>query len=730
MAMKRNFLCLASLHNPQCSYAAIQLLATTLPRLQNERANRRGVGPAINVALCTLTRRGRSRAAGQIDAPSMAVVNYITEGITGLNDDRNAYVLYWLTHAAMAAAVESYSATGSIRATIFKAGLNAELDMARDAVYQLSFGKVTDDDLVEVERLCTSSVVPLWGVPSAFEEFLWRAKDLNAFEQLLHFRERRLVRARDVLLDQSDSPEAYESLAFSVLSAVHLVNAGPLTMSVFRPDLLDKRSSLELVAFFGLERLNSARKVLVEIDETHSNLFVALQGAAIGTTSSGPFSPSELAVELFSSAAFVYGESGRLAALQFLLERRAVSLLPRFQLEAVSEQLRTAAPHELVRAAESWSDDNMAPHTGTAMHEILHLTTSEWPGHPELVNGDEAASLLSIRLHKPSPGGMALVMLQARGRASRGSCLVETPASAESTLGLADAAGYDFRKADEEARVALASAYLNDRRFADAIEAANDAIRRGGTACMSESNWWALMQVKASAQLELGQLKEASSTFSDLVVEASRGEAKSRLLNPQEGLPFADVLLEASEKRVTFDRSVATGGLAHADTLAAAKELAAGLLLAGRPSEAIDVLDRVIQAAWELPEIRPQLLAPLDLLSIAYEGARRLFPGKGNDYLDSAIEAGRKNVELRILLSQDPQHNDILSARSKLAVLLYMAGRYDEAANEEQVVYESRLARLGPDHPDTTRAAGYLAESLAKVGRGSESSRLFRPSRE
>jgi tetratricopeptide (TPR) repeat protein len=71
------------------------------------------------------------------------------------------------------------------------------------------------------------------------------------------------------------------------------------------------------------------------------------------------------------------------------------------------------------------------------------------------------------------------------------------------------------------------------------------------------------------------------------------------------------------------------------------------------------------------------------------------------------------------------EHPRVLEARSTLADVLRVAGRYDEALVEARAAHEASRRLLGPDHFHTLVAQGSVATLLQDVGRYDESIALF-----
>ncbi|MEU9234524.1 FxSxx-COOH system tetratricopeptide repeat protein [Streptomyces subrutilus] len=71
-----------------------------------------------------------------------------------------------------------------------------------------------------------------------------------------------------------------------------------------------------------------------------------------------------------------------------------------------------------------------------------------------------------------------------------------------------------------------------------------------------------------------------------------------------------------------------------------------------------------------------------------------------------------------------PDHPDTLSSRNDLAVVLYVLGRHQEAADLHQQTLTDRERVLGPDHPHTLTSRSNLAVVLDALGRHQEAADL------
>jgi tetratricopeptide (TPR) repeat protein len=85
------------------------------------------------------------------------------------------------------------------------------------------------------------------------------------------------------------------------------------------------------------------------------------------------------------------------------------------------------------------------------------------------------------------------------------------------------------------------------------------------------------------------------------------------------------------------------------------------------------------------------------------------------------VEIG-KHIDKRHSISEE--HLDTLRALANLASTYSRNGRWEAAAELEEIILEGRRKSLGAEHPDTLKMMGYLVTSYHKQGRLEEASKL------
>ncbi|WP_405592475.1 FxSxx-COOH system tetratricopeptide repeat protein [Streptomyces sp. NBC_01092] len=137
------------------------------------------------------------------------------------------------------------------------------------------------------------------------------------------------------------------------------------------------------------------------------------------------------------------------------------------------------------------------------------------------------------------------------------------------------------------------------------------------------------------------------------------------------------------------------------------------------------VPDPAIRSHW--PALLAHLLAvaPRDLRT----SAARHAAGEACRYLYDRDETEIVLRRLRELhegwtASLGPDHPDTLRAASHLSVVLAEAGRLEESRAVAEDTYERRRRTQGADHPRTLGAASHLADRLARLGRSERALRL------
>jgi tetratricopeptide (TPR) repeat protein len=498
-----NILCLAEYHNLQSSVNALLVLLQRMPALRDTRNKDTGASARLNAVIAERSRRTKDVSIDTMDVPTMAVVHYVLDGLKYLNP-RGAAMLESLALSALNVTLDKF---GSIlrrwRARLFRRAVEAASHQVADELqgYGLAIDGVTD--LQQAAMLCVESLVPIWGIVAAFEEALWRQKDFATFEDAIALRERRFIAARNHLLDGSWSDADYQRLIIPLYAAVHLVNSGPLTVAALRPEWLDRQSSLEIAAYWGLERLSASRRFLVEVDECHSTIH-----------SNHSLSSGSATTELFASLAQVWSSSGMLAARQSLIERRSLDLLPRYLFESIRERLRNADSAELAAAADGESHNLV----DTSLHEFWHMITAAWPGHPELAN--EASASPSIGYTVVDGRAGPIIMARAAGHGFRGFYQAAGRAGGSFIrVGAGDAAGEMMTQ--REIGLALAEAYLAEDQYDRVVDLARTILNQDLSEAHDSANISGLVENKAFYELKLGRMEGAKAAFATMLTICS-----------------------------------------------------------------------------------------------------------------------------------------------------------------------------------------------------------------
>jgi tetratricopeptide (TPR) repeat protein len=196
----------------------------------------------------------------------------------------------------------------------------------------------------------------------------------------------------------------------------------------------------------------------------------------------------------------------------------------------------------------------------------------------------------------------------------------------------------------------------------------------------------------------------------------------------------------------------------HPDTLTSRKDLAITSLFAGRPAEAIELLEGTLrlQEARLGPD-HPDAVESRSALANAYlaagrtaeaialhEGTLRLREARlGPDHPDTlqsrnnlamAYAIGGRPAEAVALhkgtlglmeAKHGPDHPDTLACRNNLAIAYAMGGRPAEAIELFEGTLRMHEARLGPDHPDTLGSRNNLAATYLAAGRPAEAIELL-----
>jgi serine/threonine protein kinase len=189
-----------------------------------------------------------------------------------------------------------------------------------------------------------------------------------------------------------------------------------------------------------------------------------------------------------------------------------------------------------------------------------------------------------------------------------------------------------------------------------------------------------------------------------LTLDSTHNQARAFDLAGRPGEAIA--LLE----RVRDIRAKTLGG-EHPDTLEAASDLALMLLRAGRQNEAVPLLERVrdVRVA-RLGDEHALTLAALESLGEGYAGAWR---GK------EAIELLERVRDLRTK-KLGPHHPDTFRALNSLAFAYQSFGQMKPALALFEQARDRVVARFGPDHPQTLKLLDHLVRMYRASGRTQE----------
>ncbi len=169
----------------------------------------------------------------------------------------------------------------------------------------------------------------------------------------------------------------------------------------------------------------------------------------------------------------------------------------------------------------------------------------------------------------------------------------------------------------------------------------------------------------------------------------------------------------------TMQRAVAdlesSLGEQHADVLDARYQLAGILLNASSFDEAMEQLQIVLEHSDEGSGLRASVLTRM---------ARVMSSRGGSEDQQQAVTVARQAVEAARLAIEEGA-DETTPALYALGVALRGADEPEDAAVHLSDVYDDRLERLGPDHPDTLQALSSLASLAYETERFDEAIDLF-----
>ena len=282
---------------------------------------------------------------------------------------------------------------------------------------------------------------------------------------------------------------------------------------------------------------------------------------------------------------------------------------------------------------------------------------------------------------------------------------------------------------ERERDVSLRVAQFLARRFwsIDPEEIAFQ-LRRGLVAKVEEAGRWAVDET-GNAEARAASLEGllAGADFTSLARETLDANFLRPALREIETAFVGHPLLQADLLQVVASAQMELGLL---DEAAAPQERA----LAIRSAELGEDDPLTLQSrAWQgqLLHLRGEYAAARDLLQRVVESQRRVSGVEDLDVLtsmsnlakarrtvgdlDGAVALQREVCRgyLAMASAEDPR---TLTAMSNLATALYARGDYQEARTIQERVFESRRRVLGDDEPETYRSMGNLAQTLHALG--------------
>ncbi|MFI0998681.1 FxSxx-COOH system tetratricopeptide repeat protein [Streptomyces galbus] len=190
--------------------------------------------------------------------------------------------------------------------------------------------------------------------------------------------------------------------------------------------------------------------------------------------------------------------------------------------------------------------------------------------------------------------------------------------------------------------------------------------------------------------------------------------ARNNLADSYSDAGLTQEALELDEQ-VLADRERLLGA-DHPDTLTTRSNLAISYSDAGRAQEALELRERVLADRERvLGPDHPDTLTSRSNLAHSYRAAGLVGFGRAAPRVDEAVA-----LDERVLADRErllgPDHPDTVRARGSLADSYSDAGRVQEALDLRERVLADRERLLGPHHPDTLRARINLADSYSDAG--------------
>ena len=359
-------------------------------------------------------------------------------------------------------------------------------------------------------------------------------------------------------------------------------------------------------------------------------------------------------------------------------------------LEAVCLKAMALGPEDRYPSARALADDVerwTADEPVSAYREPLARRARRWARRHRM-----AVTAASVSLVAGVVGLSALAVQQARAN----SALTKANGRTLDALGQA-------RKARDEAAAALAWSE-ESRKQAEAVgNFLVDSFRKPDPRVAGKDVKVADVLDQARAGLKKGF---AGSKATEGALLDALGQSYKGLGLPQKA--------EEAHRKARAVREEALGP-AHRETIRSAHQHSVALWEAGRPAEALALLEEVIRRQRDaLGHDDADALDSRDALGCWYAESGR------------HAEAVRlQEATLAVRESKlGPDHLNTLASRANLAVTHYYAGRYAEAVRLNAANLKAYEAKLGPNHPDTFTSRHNLADALRASGQYAEAVRL------
>ncbi|MFJ9352438.1 hypothetical protein [Streptomyces sp. NPDC101237] len=326
------------------------------------------------------------------DAPTYAIALYLTEvpdvlaDYYGIEDSLS----FDDTHE-VSAEEKQYISDFSVLFNLALMALRSDLEvnhieLARD---ELESRGISVSDFRDSVQTLRAAKIPHWGIPSAFEQYLWATGRngplIKIAEYVLDCHAARDAFLKDIR-SEGDPYDIWRSRARDLMSILHVVRIGPVTQL-----LIDHRSCKpgvlrELITRFGKNACAQIATLAIESDECAANLFAGCLGFEVYG--------SHLFSAIWRELDNVRGERGAMRsrmALREMFEHRLIMPPPwhemldrRIRADCGSPPLppsdsamHTAYFDDLIR------EQNIEPQVvGHFWHEIHHLMRACWTGYP------------------------------------------------------------------------------------------------------------------------------------------------------------------------------------------------------------------------------------------------------------------------------------------------------------------------------------------------------------